>query len=159
MTEQILILVFLILLNGLFAMSEIAIVSSRKSRLEDLMRKGNKKAKLVLHLSESPNRFLSTIQVGITLIAILIGVFGGTGLAHELDRRLLIMGMAEPLSYNLSLIIVIFLITFFSIIVGELVPKRIGMGPCVAGSTGTIGKARYRTRLLPAGRRGDGRQP
>jgi len=127
MTEQILILVFLILLNGLFAMSEIAIVSSRKSRLEDLMRKGNKKAKLVLHLSESPNRFLSTIQVGITLIAILIGVFGGTGLAHELDRRLLIMGMAEPLSYNLSLIIVIFLITFFSIIVGELVPKRIGM--------------------------------
>jgi putative hemolysin len=127
MTEQILILVFLILLNGLFAMSEIAIVSSRKSRLEELMRKGSKKAKLVLHLSESPNRFLSTIQVGITLIAILIGVFGGTGLAHELDVRLLNMGMTEPLSYNLSLIIVIFLITFFSIIAGELVPKRIGM--------------------------------
>jgi putative hemolysin len=127
MTEQILILVFLILLNGLFAMSEIAIVSSRKSRLEELMRKGSKKAKLVLHLSESPNRFLSTIQVGITLIAILIGVFGGTGLVHELDIRLLNMGMTEPLSYNLSLIIVIFLITFFSIIAGELVPKRIGM--------------------------------
>lgn len=127
MTEQILILVFLILLNGLFAMSEIAIVSSRKSRLEELMRKGSRKAKLVLHLSESPNRFLSTIQVGITLIAILIGVFGGTGLAHELDIRLLNMGMTEPLSYNLSLIIVIFLITFFSIIAGELVPKRIGM--------------------------------
>ena len=127
MTEQILILVFLIILNGLFAMSEIAIVSSRKSRLEELMRKGSKKAKLVLHLSESPNRFLSTIQVGITLIAILIGVFGGTGLAHELDTRLLIMGLTEPLSYNLSLIIVIFLITFFSIIAGELVPKRIGM--------------------------------
>jgi putative hemolysin len=127
MTEQILILVFLIILNGLFAMSEIAIVSSRKSRLEELMRKGSKKAKLVLHLSESPNRFLSTIQVGITLIAILIGVFGGTGLAHELDVRLLNMGMTEPLSYNLSLIIVIFLITFFSIIAGELVPKRIGM--------------------------------
>ena len=127
MTEQILILVFLIFLNGLFAMSEIAIVSSRKSRLEELMRKGSKKAKLVLHLSESPNRFLSTIQVGITLIAILIGVFGGTGLAHELDTRLLIMGLTEPLSYNLSLIIVIFLITFFSIIAGELVPKRIGM--------------------------------
>jgi putative hemolysin len=127
MTEQILILVFLIILNGLFAMSEIAIVSSRKSRLEELMRKGNRKAKLVLHLSESPNRFLSTIQVGITLIAILIGVFGGTGLTHELDARLSSLGMTEPLSYNLSLIIIIFLITFFSIIAGELVPKRIGM--------------------------------
>lgn len=102
MTEQILILIFLILLNGLFAMSEIAIVSSRKSRLEELMRKGSRKAKLVLHLSESPNRFLSTIQVGITLIAILIGVFGGTGLAHELDTRLFNMGMTEPLSYDLS---------------------------------------------------------
>jgi len=127
MTEQILILVFLILLNGLFAMSEIAIVSSRKSRLEELMRKGNRKAKRVLHLSESPNRFLSTIQVGITLIAILIGVFGGSGLAHELDAKLFNMGLTEPLSYNLSLIIIIFLITFFSIIAGELVPKRIGM--------------------------------
>jgi putative hemolysin len=127
MTEQILILIFLILLNGLFAMSEIAIVSSRKSRLEELMRKGNKKAKLVLHISESPNRFLSTIQVGITLIAILLGVFGGTGLAHELDTKLFSLGISEPLSNNISLVIVIFLITFCSIIAGELVPKRIGM--------------------------------
>jgi putative hemolysin len=127
MTEQILILIFLILLNGIFAMSEIAIVSSRKSRLEELMRKGNKKAKLVLHISESPNRFLSTIQVGITLIAILLGVFGGTGLAHELDTKLFSLGISEPLSNNISLVIVIFLITFCSIIAGELVPKRIGM--------------------------------
>jgi putative hemolysin len=108
-------------------MSEIAIVSSRKSRLEELMRKGNKKAKLVLHISESPNRFLSTIQVGITLIAILLGVFGGTGLAHELDTKLFSLGISEPLSNNISLVIVIFLITFCSIIAGELVPKRIGM--------------------------------
>jgi putative hemolysin len=108
-------------------MSEIAIVSSHKSRLEELMRRGNRKAKLVLHLSESPNRFLSTIQVGITLIAILIGVFGGSGLTHELDARLFRIGIIEPYSYNISLIIIIFLITFFSIIAGELVPKRIGM--------------------------------
>ena len=127
MTEQILILLFLILLNGLFAMSEIAIVSSRKSRLEELMRKGNRKAKLVLTLSESPNRFLSTIQVGITLIAILIGVFGGSGLAHALDFKLFSLGLTEPLSYNLSLVIIIFVITFVSIIAGELVPKRFGM--------------------------------
>ena len=127
MAEQIFILIFLILLNGLFAMSEIAIVSSRKSRLEELMRKGNRKAKLVLELSESPNRFLSIIQVGITLIAILIGVFGGSGLAKELDEKLLLMGIAEPYSFNIALIIVIILITFFSIVAGELVPKRIGM--------------------------------
>ncbi len=79
------------------------------------------------YTSRIPNRFLSTIQVGITLIAILIGVFGGTGLAHELDTRLFSLGISEPLSNNLSLIVVIFLITFFSIIAGELVPKRIGM--------------------------------
>ncbi|MCX6247869.1 MAG: hemolysin family protein [Bacteroidetes bacterium] len=127
MAEQIIILIFLILLNGLFAMSEIAIVSSRKSRLEELVRKGNRKAGLVLHLSESPNHFLSTIQVGITLIAILIGVFGGTGLTHELDTKLFSLGIVEPYSYNLSLVIIVFLITFFSIIIGELVPKRMGM--------------------------------
>ena len=127
MTEQILILVFLILLNGLFAMSEIAIVSSRKSRLEELMRKGNRKAKLVLHLAETPNRFLSTIQIGITFIAILIGVFGGAGLAHVLDLQLIFIGIPEPFSHNLSFVIIIFIITFCSIIFGELVPKRIGM--------------------------------
>ena len=127
MTEQVFILIFLILLNGLFAMSEIAIVSSRRSRLEELMRKGNRNAKLVLQLSESPNRFLSTIQVGITLIAILIGVFGGNGLANELDKILLHLGITEPYSFNIALTVVIILITFFSIVVGELVPKRIGM--------------------------------
>ena len=88
MTVQILILVFLILLNGLFAMSEIAIVSCRKSRLEELVRKGNGKARLVLQLAESPNRFLSTIQVGITLIAILIGVFGEPALHMNLIKYL-----------------------------------------------------------------------
>jgi putative hemolysin len=127
MIEQILIIIFLILLNGLFAMSEIAIVSSRKSRLEELVRKGNGKARVVLKLSESPNRFLSTIQVGITLIAILIGVFGGTGLAREFDTTLFSLGLSEPLSRDLSMIIIVFLITFFSIIIGELVPKRIGL--------------------------------
>jgi putative hemolysin len=127
MTEQILILVFLILLNGLFAMSEIAIVSSRKIRLEELVRKGNGRAKLVLHLAESPNRFLSTIQVGITFIAILIGVFGGSGLAHVLNIQLISIGVSASISYNLSMVIVVFLITFCLIIIGELVPKRIGM--------------------------------
>jgi putative hemolysin len=127
MSDQIFILLFLILLNGFFAMSEIAIVSSRKSRLEELMRKGKRNAKLVLDLSESPNRFLSTVQVGITLIAILIGVFGGDSLSHRLDVKISLLGIAEPYSYDISLVVVIFIITFFSIVAGELVPKRIGM--------------------------------
>jgi putative hemolysin len=127
MTEQILILAFLIILNGLFAMSEIAIVSSRKSRLEELMRRGNRKAKLVIELSESPNRFLSTIQVGITLIAILIGVFGGSGFTHAVEGKLLLSGLSVFYSHNIALVLVIIFITFFSIVAGELVPKRIGM--------------------------------
>jgi len=127
MTEQIFIIISLILLNGLFAMSEIAIVSSRKSRLEELMRKGNKKARLVLELSESPNRFLSTFQIGITLIAILLGVFGGAGLTNEFAAHLSFLGLSLSNAHNLALTVIVILITFFSIVAGELVPKRIGM--------------------------------
>ncbi|MCX6243547.1 MAG: hemolysin family protein [Bacteroidetes bacterium] len=126
MAAQIFILIFLIILNGLFAMSEIAIVSSRKSRLEELMRRGNRKAKLVLELAELPNRFLSTIQVGITLIAILIGVLGGSGITDAFDMQLQSLGMTSY-THQIALVVVIFLITFFSIIAGELVPKRMGM--------------------------------
>ena len=127
MSEEIFIITFLIILNGLFAMSEIAIVSSRRSKLEDLVRKGNRKAKLVLELAESPNRFLSTVQVGITLIAILVGVFGGTGLTSTLASHLSFIGLSVSNTHNLALTIIVILITFFSIIIGELVPKRIGM--------------------------------
>jgi putative hemolysin len=127
MLQQILIIFALILINGLFAMSEIAIVSSRRSRLEELQRKGNKNAKLVLKLSETPNRFLSIVQVGITLIAILIGVFSGGGFSHSLAKVFLDMGLAEPYTHKLSITLIVFVITFFSIVIGELVPKRIGM--------------------------------
>jgi putative hemolysin len=127
MLEQILIIIALILINGLFAMSEIAIVSSRRSRLEELLRKGNKNAKLVLHLSETPNRFLSTVQVGITLIAIMIGVFSSGALSQGLGSVLHNIGVGEPLAQRISIILIVMITTFFSIVIGELVPKRIGL--------------------------------
>lgn len=127
MLEQIVVIFALIFINGLFAMSEIAIVSSRKSRLEELLRKGNKKAQLVLGLSEAPNRFLSTVQVGITLIAIMIGVFSRGSLSGELGNALHNLGLGPQFAQRLAIIVVVLIITFFSIIIGELVPKRIGL--------------------------------
>ncbi|MDP4282048.1 MAG: hemolysin family protein [Bacteroidota bacterium] len=125
--SQILIILALILMNGFFSMAEIAIVSSRKSKLEELSRKGNKSAKLVLDLSESPTYFLSTIQVGITLISILLGVFGGSSIANHLSDVFIKWGIPAPYGYELAVILVVLLITFFSIIIGELFPKRIGL--------------------------------
>lgn len=127
MMDEILIILILILLNGLFAMSEIAIVSSRKSRLDELLRKGRKKAKLVIALSENPNRFLSTVQVGITLISILIGVFGGRDFALMLATKLGWLGFSPVTTERIALAIVVVIITFFSITIGELLPKRIGL--------------------------------
>lgn len=125
--EKILIILALIILNGLFAMSEIAIVSTRKSRLEELLRKGNKKARQVMNLSESPNKFLSTVQVGITSIGILLGVFGGNNVAGNFVGIFLKMGISNPYAHNLAIVFVVIIITFFSIVIGELVPKRIGL--------------------------------
>ena len=127
MLPQILIIIALLLINGFFAMSEIAIISSRKARLEELLRKGHKNARIVLKLSETPNRFLSTVQVGVTLISILVGVFSGREFSPGIAEFFLSLGIAEPITHKLSIILIVLVITFFSIIVGELVPKRIGM--------------------------------
>ncbi len=127
MIEQILVIFALILINGFFAMSEMAIISSRKSRLEELVRKGRKNAKLVIALSEKPNRFLSTVQVGITLIAILLGVFGGREFSGPLAEKFVLLGFSPSASATFSLILIVMIITFFSIVIGELVPKRLGM--------------------------------
>jgi putative hemolysin len=127
MLVQILIIFILILINGFFAMSEISLASSRRSRLEELLKKGYKNAKLVLLLSDSPNRFLSTVQVGITLIAIMIGVFSGGKLSQTLGMTLHNIGVGEQFAYEISVVLIVIIITFFSIVIGELVPKRIGL--------------------------------
>ena len=127
MLQQILIIITLLLINGFFAMSEIAIVSSRKARLEELLRKGHKNARLVLKLTETPNRFLSTVQVGVTLIAILIGVFSGREFSQFVAGFFFDLGVPVLYTHKFAIILIVIVITFFSIVIGELVPKRIGM--------------------------------
>jgi putative hemolysin len=127
MIDIITIIIVLIIINGVFAMSEIAIVSSRKARLEELLRKGNKAAKTVMNLSETPNKFLSTFQVGITTISILLGVFSGTNISNKLAGFFYNAGIVHPYNSNLAVIITVIIITYLSIVIGELVPKRIGM--------------------------------
>jgi Hemolysins and related proteins containing CBS domains len=127
MVEEITIIALLIILNGLFAMAEISIISSRKSRLEELLRKGNRTAKEVLSLSEHPNKFLSTVQIGITSISILTGIFGGATFSQSIKNTLISLGVNGAYADDMAIAIVVVIITFFSIIVGELLPKRIGM--------------------------------
>lgn len=123
-----LLIFLLILANGLFAMAEISVISSRKTRLEQLASQGNQRAQAALELFNSPNRFLSTVQVGITLIGILTGAFGGATLSKSLAPYLeLIPGMQEGMSQAIAFGIVVVIITYLSLILGELVPKRLGL--------------------------------
>jgi putative hemolysin len=126
-TLEILVILLLVLANGVFAMAEIAVISVRKTRLQELAEQGNKNARAALELANSPNRFLSTVQVGITLIGILAGAFGGATLSKTLAIYIrLIPGLAE-VSQALSLGIVVLTITLLTLVIGELVPKRLGL--------------------------------
>jgi len=121
--------IFLLLIaNGIFAMSEIAIVTARKSRLQELANNGKAKARAALDLANNPNRFLSTVQVGITLVGILAGAFGGGAIREWLATQLHSIPIIAPYSRSLALGIVVITITYFSVIVGELVPKRLALG-------------------------------
>ncbi len=122
-----LIVLLLILANGVFAMAEMAVVSSRKTRLKQLAQSGNKRARLVLQLVESPNHFLSTVQFGITMIGILAGAFGGATIAEKLSVSLSRIDWLASYSDQLALGLVVALITFSSLILGEIVPKRLAL--------------------------------
>ncbi|MCS6989721.1 MAG: hemolysin family protein [Chloroherpetonaceae bacterium] len=124
---EVALIVALILANGLFALAEIAIVSSKKTRLEQLAQKGDEGAKVALELANSPERFLSTVQVGITLIGVLAGAFGGATLAEPLSERLSQWEFLDEYSESVSLGVVVSAITFLSIVVGELAPKRVAL--------------------------------
>ncbi|NET38794.1 MAG: HlyC/CorC family transporter [Cyanothece sp. SIO1E1] len=126
-TFEILFILLLILANGLFAMSEIAVLSARKTRLEHLANRGDVRAKAALELSNSPNRFLSTVQIGITLVGILAGAFGGATLAEKLEAYLGMLPFVASYSVPMSLILVVLCITYLSLVVGELVPKRLAL--------------------------------
>jgi putative hemolysin len=125
LTLQALFIFLLLFANGLFAMAEIAIVAARKARLKNLVDEGNVGAKLALDLATSPGKFLSTVQVGITLVGVLAGALGGNKIANTLAVTLK-PALGEHAEY-LSLIIVVTTITYLSVIIGELVPKRIAL--------------------------------
>ena len=123
---EITILFALIILNGVFAMSEIALITARKAQLQNLAQAGDSAAAAAIQLGEDPNRFLSTIQVGITLIGILYGIIGEAALARPFSLWLEDLGLQNPLAEYSATALVVLGITFFSIVLGELVPKRLG---------------------------------
>ena len=127
MTLEILIILLLTIANGIFSMSEMAIVSARKARLQEQAEQGNPGAKAALALANSPNRFLSTVQVGITLIGTLAGAFGGAALAKPVAVYLALIPALRQSSEAIAFGLVVVLISYLSLILGELVPKRLAL--------------------------------
>ncbi|MFY8138391.1 MAG: hemolysin family protein [Flavobacteriales bacterium] len=124
---EFLIILILILLNGVFSMSEIALVSARKSKLESAAKRGDKNAKIALDTANAPNRFFSTVQIGITLIGILTGVFSGENMTKDLSAWFATWESLTKYADTLAVLVVVVIITFLSLVLGELVPKRIGL--------------------------------
>jgi putative hemolysin len=116
----------LILLNGVFAMSEVALLTARKARLQRLVAEGDRSAAAALAMGENPNRFMSTIQIGITSIGILNGIVGEAAFAQPLGEWLITLGVPGNYAAMLATALVVIIITYVSIVVGELVPKRLG---------------------------------
>lgn len=127
MLTETIIIIILIIFNGVLSASEIAIVSSRKARLQAAANKNNKSARAALSLKENPNQFLSTIQIGITLIGILTGFFSGGSIAGYLAATFKQISFLSAYSEQIAIIVVVLIITYLSLVIGELVPKRIGM--------------------------------
>jgi len=121
------IILLLLVLNGIFSMYEIALISSSKARLETLVSKGNQSAKNVLKQLQEPDKFLSTIQIGITLIGIVSGAFGGVAVAHNVEPLFKMIPATEAYAADMALIVTVAFITYLSLIIGELVPKSIGL--------------------------------
>ena len=121
------IILALVLLNGVFAMSELAIVSSRRARLQTLAKEGRSGAQTAMDLAAEPGRFLSTVQIGITLIGILAGAYSGASLGGPVGQRLALLGVEPDLAQTLGFALVIILTTYASLVIGELVPKQFAL--------------------------------
>jgi putative hemolysin len=124
---EIFVILLLIVANGIFAISEMAVVTARKSRLQEWAHKGNARARVALELANPPNRFLSAVQIGITLMGILAGAYGGTTLAERMAEYFRTIPGLEPYSRTLGFTVVVIIITYFSLVIGELVPKRLAL--------------------------------
>jgi putative hemolysin len=121
------IILVLVAINGVFSMSELAIVSARKARLEGLARGGSKGAATALHLAADPGKFLSTVQIGITLIGVIAGAYSGASLGEPTAARLAQLGLSPTTAHSVGIAVVIGLTTFASLVIGELVPKQIAL--------------------------------
>jgi len=143
---EIVVIFLLIVANGVFAMSEMAVVTARKSRLQDWANKGDARAGAALELASTPNRFLSAVQIGITLIGILAGAFGGRTVAERMAEYLSTIPGLEPYSQTIALSVVVVTITYFTLVMGELVPKRLALrhperiAALIAGPMGIVSK-------------------
>ncbi|MBS1669178.1 MAG: HlyC/CorC family transporter [Bacteroidetes bacterium] len=124
---EIIILICLIFLNGIFVMAEISLVSARKTKLESMAEKGDSRAKAALKLAENPELFLSTVQLGITVFSILIGFYSGEKFSHYLTPHLSQIDFLKPYASNISTVFIETIVTFLLIIFGELLPKRTGI--------------------------------
>lgn len=125
---EIVVVLILIVFNGLLAMAEIAIITARKVRLQQMVEQGNVNANKALKLAESPNLLLSTVQIGITLVGVLSGAFGGAAIAHQLSAFFSRHPAIAPYSDSIALTIVVLIITYLSLVCGEIVPKRLALG-------------------------------
>jgi putative hemolysin len=144
---EIFILIGLILLNGVFSMAEIALVSARKARLEAQANKGDKKAREALDLANHPDTFLSTVQIGITLIGILTGIVSGERLTDDLAANIKTWPLVGAYSQGIATAIIVIIITYFSLVFGELVPKRLGLARPEATAKVMAGPMRMLSRI------------
>lgn len=145
---EIIIILALILINGLFAMSEMAIVAARRARLQQKAEEGNAGAARALELAGNPTRFLSTVQVGITLIGILTGAFGGATLAEQIGSQISQVEILAPYSKGIGVAIVVLAITYLSLVLGELVPKRLALNNAEKTAASLSGLMCVFSRLL-----------
>ncbi len=124
---EISVVLFLILLNGFFAMSELAVVNSRRGRLEQLAAQGRSGARAALALADDPKRFLARVQIGMTFTAIVAGTFSGATLAKRLQNFLLAYSVVAPYAQTLAIGIVVLIVTYLTLVIGELVPKHVAL--------------------------------
>ena len=127
MILEILLIVGLTILNGVLSMSELAVVSSRPARLTSMAEKGNRGAQAALDLLEHPGKFLSAVQIGITLVGVLLGAVSGATLGARVGTALVAAGVPYSVAQSLGVFLVVTAITALSVIIGELVPKQIAM--------------------------------
>ncbi len=146
-TFEVAFILLLIIANGVFAMSETAVISSRKERLRQWANEGNDKARTVLELANDPTRFLSTVQFGITLVSVLASVYGGATIAEKLAVSLQAIPLLEPYSKAISFGIVVVAITYLSLIIGELVPKRLALNNPERVASAVIAPMRFLARI------------